>query len=197
MSEPTHQQSSAPIPGWYEDPQHGFLRWWDGSGWTDHVQMPGASPPAAAPAPAEPVASGGGRYLVWVLAMVAALALSVVAVVIVAGAGGGDDPGPTDVLPSEQATDAQTAARSAQTAIETFAVDHNGTYEGATVDELVQIEPTLSGAALQVSGQSGGYTITATASGESAFSITRTSDGAVAFICTPPGTGACGDAGTW
>lgn len=189
------QQPSQPIPGWYEDPQHGFLRWWDGSQWTEHVQMPGASPPVAAPAPAEPVASGEGRYLVWVLAMVAALALSIVAVVIVAGAGDDEVPA-TDVLPSAQATDAQAAARSAQSAIETFAVDHNGTYEGATPAELVKIEPTLSSASLQVSGQSGGYTITASA-GESAFSITRTSDGAVAFICAPPGTGGCGDAGTW
>jgi uncharacterized protein YxjI len=31
--------TSAPPPGWYADPsgQHA-LRWWDGSGWTDHIQ---------------------------------------------------------------------------------------------------------------------------------------------------------------
>lgn len=41
---------SGPVPGWYADPQDSErLRWWDGAGWTSHVQ---AKPPAAVPTPA-------------------------------------------------------------------------------------------------------------------------------------------------
>jgi uncharacterized protein YxjI len=39
-----------PPPGWYPDPAgSGGTRWWDGQGWTDHVQQ-AAPPPPAAPA---------------------------------------------------------------------------------------------------------------------------------------------------
>lgn len=42
---------STVVPGWYADPQApGFQRWWDGSGWTAHVQP--AVPPTASPSPA-------------------------------------------------------------------------------------------------------------------------------------------------
>lgn len=45
---------TAPVPGWYQDPQGQGLRWWDGNGWTTHVQQ--SAPPAAEPAAAEPAA---------------------------------------------------------------------------------------------------------------------------------------------
>ncbi len=36
-----------PPPGWYPDPAAGTgTRWWDGHGWTDHVQQAAPSPPA-------------------------------------------------------------------------------------------------------------------------------------------------------
>lgn len=41
-------------PGWYDD-GHGALRWWDGSGWTEHVATPDPLPDPGA-APAAPVA---------------------------------------------------------------------------------------------------------------------------------------------
>jgi uncharacterized protein DUF2510 len=56
MTETATQQ--APVPGWYQDPQGQGLRWWDGSGWTTHVQQstPPAPEPAVAAAPqAQPV----------------------------------------------------------------------------------------------------------------------------------------------
>ncbi|MCF6745937.1 DUF2510 domain-containing protein [Blastococcus sp. KM273128] len=39
-----------PPPGWYPDPAGGpGTRWWDGQGWSEHVQQPTAPPPAAGP----------------------------------------------------------------------------------------------------------------------------------------------------
>jgi uncharacterized protein YxjI len=51
-----------PPPGWYPDPAGTpGTRWWDGQGWTEHVQQaaPSSPPPPSAPAPP----SGGGPSL--------------------------------------------------------------------------------------------------------------------------------------
>jgi uncharacterized protein YxjI len=46
-----------PPPGWYPDPAgRGGSRWWNGQGWTEHLQ-PAAAPPA--PPPAAPVPAPG------------------------------------------------------------------------------------------------------------------------------------------
>ncbi|RZU34349.1 phospholipid scramblase-related protein [Blastococcus saxobsidens] len=47
-----------PPPGWYPDPAGGpSARWWDGQGWTEHLQQ--AGPP---PAPAQQVPAGPSLY---------------------------------------------------------------------------------------------------------------------------------------
>jgi uncharacterized protein YxjI len=55
-----------PPPGWYPDPAGGGgTRWWDGQGWTDHVQQaaPPPLPPPAGPPPAAPgFGSGPSLY---------------------------------------------------------------------------------------------------------------------------------------
>ena len=41
-----------PPPGWYPDPDGvGGTRWWNGQGWTDHVQQAAAPPPPPPPPP--------------------------------------------------------------------------------------------------------------------------------------------------
>jgi uncharacterized protein YxjI len=48
-----------PPLGWYPDPAGGAgTRWWDGQGWTEHVQQP--PPPVPVQAPVPPPPGGGG-----------------------------------------------------------------------------------------------------------------------------------------
>ncbi|MGY2002021.1 phospholipid scramblase-related protein [Blastococcus sp. SYSU DS1024] len=49
-----------PPPGWYPDPAGGQgSRWWDGQGWTEHVQQAAPPPP---PPPQQPPAAGPSLY---------------------------------------------------------------------------------------------------------------------------------------
>jgi type IV pilus assembly protein PilA len=91
---------------------------------------------------------------------------------------------------------AKAQARTAQTAEETLATDHNGDYSsGSTAAALQGVEATLSdtsSATLQAPTgvSSTGYKVTSTSNttGDS-FSITRAADGTVVRSCTA-GTGA-------
>jgi hypothetical protein len=72
----TDQMTRVVPAGWYDDPKSSeHVRWWNGLGWTDHVEVkptaPAAQPAAAAPAPepapepAKPqigLGFGGGYY---------------------------------------------------------------------------------------------------------------------------------------
>jgi len=62
--------SDSPPAGWYPDPQNdGQQRWWDGSGWTEHV-APRTAPPSGGPSwpstpsglPPQGQAPGYGQY---------------------------------------------------------------------------------------------------------------------------------------
>ncbi len=89
----------------------------------------------------------------------------------------------------QKATDssAKEAVRSAETAMETFATDHNGSYSGATVTDLRSIEPTLNGASLQTPVTSSNtYTVAVAApTGTSGnyFTISRSSTGTTSLAC--------------
>ena len=94
-------------------------------------------------------------------------------------------------------SDAKANARTVQTALETYAVDHGGKYTGATMANLSNIEGTITG----MSGTGGGsvtvtpgadtYTIEATSDSGNKFQIVRASSGAVTYPCTTADKAGC------
>jgi type IV pilus assembly protein PilA len=103
----------------------------------------------------------------------------------------------------DKARDAQakTYARTAETAAETIATDNNGVYNGAggvTVANLQNVESTLNGATLAVSGVAADtYTVTATSDTGNTFSITRAANGTTTLTCTALGDAGCPSSGNW
>jgi type IV pilus assembly protein PilA len=101
----------------------------------------------------------------------------------------------------EKANDAQAKAdaRTAQTAMETFATDNNGSYGAAAAADLVALESTLSDANLTAAGNgTTGYTVTVQSSTGRDFSIIRTNAGGSTtfdYDCDPGG--GCPSDGTW
>jgi type IV pilus assembly protein PilA len=97
---------------------------------------------------------------------------------------------PSFINQRSKAQDASTKsmARTAQTAIETYATDHSGSYTGADVTALNAIEPTipLTGAnAVVVDAQgTASYTVHSTGTNGSKFYISRASDGTFSRTCT-------------
>jgi type IV pilus assembly protein PilA len=99
---------------------------------------------------------------------------------------------------------AKTYARTAETAIETYATDNNGTYNGATVAILVGLEPTLSGATLAAptvpapgNSTNRSYRVTVTSDTGNTFSITRADGGTTSLTCATGGTAGCPTGGQW
>jgi len=90
---------------------------------------------------------------------------------------------------------AKATAKAAQTALETYATDNNGSYLSATRAGLKAIEPTLSSATtgknaitlLTVAADS--YTLRVTSASGNTFSIVRSTDGSLTYPCTPTGGG--------
>jgi type IV pilus assembly protein PilA len=99
--------------------------------------------------------------------------------------------------------DAKSAARTAQTAMETYATDNGGVVDAseggavATVAALEGIEPTLAGATLAVTVTGPRvYTVEATSGTGNKFSITST-NGVATSDCTTKGNGGCPTTGKW
>jgi len=106
----------------------------------------------------------------------------------------------------EKAGDAKAKenAHSAQVALETYATDNNGSYLGATVKKLQEIEPTIvasttkeeggvktTSEGIQLSGlATNGYTIKSFAANEHEFNVVNTA-GTMTYPCTPAGKGGC------
>jgi type IV pilus assembly protein PilA len=97
--------------------------------------------------------------------------------------------------------DAKASVHSAQVALETYATDHNGSYDSDTVTagDLTAIEPTLTGALnLDISTPAGAgntaansYTISVDSSTGTSFTLTRDGTGAETVDCSDPGSGGC------
>ena len=100
--------------------------------------------------------------------------------------------------------DAKESVRTAQTAIETYATDHNGTYVGATAADLQAIENTLNDADLQdpTGLAQDTYKVTVISDNDSpnhTFSNQRQADGKTLLSCEAPtdDLDGCPDSGLW
>ncbi len=124
-----------------------------------------------------------------------------VLVVGLTGCGGSDEPSTTSAATEQdlQAQDAQaeSTALAAQTAMEVYATENNGTYAGADVPALEQIEPTLRGTSIDLSSGSSTYGIAVESESGIVFTVARQANGAFQFECSDPGTGGCPPAGDW
>jgi type IV pilus assembly protein PilA len=98
---------------------------------------------------------------------------------------------------------AKVQARTAETAAETYATDHNGKYEGLSIGELREVDPTLRSEnpaklVLAEAQAEGGYVIEAkSVPTGNVFKIERTAGGEAIRTCTEPGRAACPKSGTW
>jgi type IV pilus assembly protein PilA len=103
-----------------------------------------------------------------------------------------------------QDSDSKAMAHTAQTALETYATDHQGSYVGATPALLHGIETTVDTANVAVPAASlapDAYVITVTnPTTTHTFTITRTAGGGFTYTCTPNtvnGAGGCPGGGVW
>lgn len=117
---------------------------------------------------------------------------------------------PTFLNQKSKASDAaaKELARSAQTAAETFQIDHGGVYEGLSPTKLHEYETTIQTAAgnsnpwlstAEAKEGSLGYVVTATSTSGDTFTVTRTSSGSITRTCelkAGNNIGGC-PAGTW
>jgi type IV pilus assembly protein PilA len=106
-------------------------------------------------------------------------------------------------------SNAETQAQTAQTAAETYATEHEGSYKGLSVTEVEKIEPTLKEKtsvkltkAEEVSGSEGkAYIVTSeSVATKDTFSVERTATGEFKRPCTAASTsnrGDCPSSGTW
>jgi type IV pilus assembly protein PilA len=108
----------------------------------------------------------------------------------------------------EKATDSQakSAARTAETAVETWATEHGGIYNaegGPTALELHNIEPTLVATGTKnnvITVPAVGektFTVTSEAGTGNKFSISRLASGTVEFTCTTQEKAGCPKGGDW
>jgi type IV pilus assembly protein PilA len=96
--------------------------------------------------------------------------------------------------------DAKSAARTAQTAMETYATDHQGSYAAATGGDLETIEQTLVDApnpVQVVSSDVNEYVIAVDSETGTTFSITRLPNGQTLLECDDPSNAGCPSNGQW
>jgi type IV pilus assembly protein PilA len=103
--------------------------------------------------------------------------------------------------------DAKALVRTAQTAMETYATDNQGSYAGATAATLITIEETLNEADLTAPENGDALSVTSTADTYSVtvdsqntpndFTISRAANGTVTLTCTVAASDGCPTGGNW
>jgi hypothetical protein len=133
-----------------------------------------------------------------------ALLLSLATLAFAAGCGDDDETASTGASGATGAsassagdTDAQIAAREAQVAIEVYATGNNGSYAGASPEELGKIDPKLETGDLEVVSTASSYTVSVLAASGATYSVDGEQGGQADYTCEPPGTGDCRDSGDW
>jgi type IV pilus assembly protein PilA len=113
---------------------------------------------------------------------------------------------PTFLNQKSKANDAsaESLARNAATAMETYATNNNGSYLNSTAAALNTITPALnitSNSTQAYLSSAGGtatsYSIVAVSPTDSAQFTLANNNGTESFSCSPAGTGACSSASTW
>ena len=108
----------------------------------------------------------------------------------------------------EKAGDAKAkeTVHTAQVAIETYATEHNGSYEGANNEELHKIEPSLPAEEAEKpeitivdnAGGNPGYVITVKSESASGNEFTvENEEGTLSYTCTTEEKGGCPSGGEW
>jgi type IV pilus assembly protein PilA len=96
--------------------------------------------------------------------------------------------------------DSKAAVRTAETAMETYATENDGSYAGAAVDgsDLVAIEETLSGENITVASTADTYSVSVTnPDTTTVFTISRAANGQTTLSCTENQSGAGCNGGSW
>lgn len=116
---------------------------------------------------------------------------------LVVGCGGhsGGGPTPQEVLTAD--VGAKADARTAATAMEVYATDGGGSYEGATVNALRQIEPKIP-RSVEVKAGVDTYALTIRSPlGGNTFNVARLPSGQFERRCATAGSGGCPASGRW
>ena len=93
--------------------------------------------------------------------------------------------------------DAKSDVRAAQTAIETYATDNNGSYAGADIaTNLSDIEETLN-TDIVVTATADDYDLELLSAAGQTFNVTRAADGSISYTCVTGGDGGCPETGNW
>ena len=91
-------------------------------------------------------------------------------------------------------SDAKANVRTVQTALETYAVDNDGDYTGASLAALGQIEGAVNDIASDMAEPTvtaDTYSITANSDSGTTFTLARGADGTLTYTCSSPGDGGC------
>lgn len=113
--------------------------------------------------------------------------------------GGGDAVAAAESEAAQTEADAlaKEEIRTAEVAMETYATEHNGSYDFATPPELRKIEPTLpSTLKVSVAGPDF-FSISVASKGGNRFEISREVGGGMAFNCGKAGNAGCPASGEW